>query len=102
MAGSRPSAACDGTAHDDEVRVVRQLADLRRVAGALVDDADVAVVELGAELLDRGLERRLVVGRPLGKGRVTGAVHADQARHAYLLLGSRKAMIRPGQDPVRP
>src|SRR5688572_8429940 len=66
---------------DHEVGVERQLAHLRGLAGTVRDHPDAALVELAAELPDRGLTGLRVVLRPLGQRRVPGVVHADQFAH---------------------
>src|SRR5436190_11672455 len=62
--------AGDRAAHDHEIRLARKLANLRGPSLALVEDADVALVELAAERLDGGLESDLVRGVPLGESGV--------------------------------
>src|SRR4051812_36833028 len=78
-------AAADGQAHDHEVGVERQLAHLVGVPGARRDHPEVAALELGAEGLDRALDRLGVVGAPLRERRVAGLIHPDELRHACLL-----------------
>src|SRR3954451_24719662 len=76
------SAARDRQAHDHELGVERQLAHLLGVALARRDHPEVALVELGAERADGGLDRLGIVGRPLGERRVAGVIHADETGHA--------------------
>src|SRR5207237_1090399 len=74
-------AAGDRPAHDHEVRVLRQLADLRRAPLALVEDSDISLVELAPEGLDGRVVAGLILGAPLREGGVACGVHADQSRH---------------------
>src|SRR6476620_10059902 len=76
------SAATDREAQDHERRVDRQLLDLLGVALTRRDHREVALVELLAERLHRGLDRIRIVGRPLRERRVAGLVHPDELRHA--------------------
>src|SRR5690242_8541495 len=90
--GSGPGSAAalmsppgDRAAQDHELGVERQLAHLLGVPLALRDDRVVALVELLAERLDRGLGGGAVAGRPLGERRVAGGVHADEPCHGLIL-----------------
>src|SRR3954452_15327046 len=72
------SAAGDWLSQQHEIRILRQLANLRGSSVAVIPDADVALLELGAEGGDGAFE----VGtgsRPLRKLGVTGCIHPQQA-----------------------
>src|SRR5919198_18941 len=79
--------AGDRQAHDHEIGVERQLADLLGLALAGRDHREIAAVELLAEGPHGGLDGLGVLSGPLGKGGVAGLVHPDQAGHAHLLHG---------------
>ena len=72
-------AAGYGAPEDHQSGVARKLTQLLGLSAALVVHRDVALVEPGAKLLHRRVERGLVGGRPLGQGRVARAVHPDQS-----------------------
>src|SRR5919198_4939039 len=97
--------AGDRQAHDHEVGVERQLADLLGLALAGRDHREIAAVELLAEGPHGGLDGLGIVGRPFGQRRVAGLVHANQTGHAQLPpLGSsvdRSMVNRAGNPSAR-
>src|ERR671922_986230 len=80
--GRPGSAARDRQAHDHEIGVDRELADLLGLALAGRDHAEVALLQLLAERAHGRFDRLGIVGRPLGERRVAGVVHADETGHA--------------------
>src|SRR3954471_14800086 len=92
-------AAGDRQAHDHELGVARELADLLGLSLAGRDHPEVALVELRAEGADRRVDRRGIVGRPLGERRVAGVVHADETGHGRAPDGEDRTSACYACDP---
>jgi len=96
-----PLPAGDRPAQDHHVRVARQLAHVRRLAGPVRDRADIAERLLLAELPHRVREGGVVLRRPLGERRVPGPVHANESCHTSRIRPPASRLGGPGASLFR-
>src|SRR5438270_267006 len=83
------STAGDRPPEDHQRSVYGKLTNLLGLLALVAAHREVALFELGAQLLRCAVNARGVSGRPLRQGGVTGPVHPDQSGHALLLVWPR-------------